>query len=433
MRNLIKNGRRVAIVYGLRTPFVRSGTLFRNLSAIDLGRIATVELLNHTEIDPKEIDEVVFGTVVFSPQAPNLGREVALGSGIPPSIPAYTVTRACASANQAITNAADSIMSGNADVAIAGGAESLSDIPVLFSKGFRTILYNSHREKNFMQKVKPFLGLHLRDLAPEALGLVEPSTGLTMGESAEKMARENHISREDQDAFAYRSHNLAHKATENGRLKEEIIRTLVPPDFSIVATADNGIRKDTSIEALSKLSPVFDRRYGTVTAGNSSPLTDGASVLLLMSEEKAKALGYEPLGYIRSYAYAALSPDDQLLMGPAYATPIALERAGLSFGEIDLIEMHEAFAAQALSNIQAFASKKFAEEKLGRGSPIGEINMDKFNVSGGSIAIGHPFGATGGRLTITALNELRRRDRNFGLITACAAGALGVTMVVERE
>ncbi|MGE5445385.1 MAG: acetyl-CoA C-acyltransferase FadI [Ignavibacteriales bacterium] len=433
MRNLIKNGRRVAIVYGLRTPFVRSGTLFRNLSAIDLGRIAMVELLNHTEIDPKEIDEVIFGTVVFSPQAPNLGREVALGSGIPPSIPAYTVTRACASANQAITNAADSIMSGNADVAIAGGAESLSDIPVLFSKGFRTILYNSHREKNFMQKVKPFLGLHLRDLAPEALGLVEPSTGLTMGESAEKMARENHISREDQDAFAYRSHNLAHKATENGRLKEEIIRTLVPPDFSIVATADNGIRKDTSIEALSKLSPVFDRRYGTVTAGNSSPLTDGASVLLLMSEEKAKALGYEPLGYIRSYAYAALSPDDQLLMGPAYATPIALERAGLSFGEIDLIEMHEAFAAQALSNIQAFASKKFAEEKLGRGSPIGEINMDKFNVSGGSIAIGHPFGATGGRLTITALNELRRRDRNFGLITACAAGALGVTMVVERE
>lgn len=430
---MVKNGRRVAIVYGLRTPFVRAGTLFRNLSALDLGKIATVELLNRTEIDPKEIDEVIFGTVVFSPQAPNLGREVALGAGIPPSIPAYTVTRACASANQAITNAADSIMSGNADVVIAGGAESLSDIPVLFSKGFRTILYNSYRGKNFIQKVKPFLGLHLRDLSPEALGLVEPSTGLTMGESAEKMARENHISREDQDAFAYRSHRLAYKATEDGRLKEEIIRTLVPPDFSIVAATDNGIRKDTSIEALSKLSPVFDRRYGTVTAGNSSPLTDGASALLLMSEEKAKALGYNPLGYIRSYAYAALSPDDQLLMGPAYATPIALERAGLSLGDIDIIEMHEAFASQVLSNIYAFASKRFAEEKLGRSSPIGEIDMEKFNVSGGSIAIGHPFGATGGRLTITALNELRRRDRNFGLITACAAGALGVTMVVERE
>ena len=433
MRNSVKNGRRVAIVYGLRTPFVRSGTLFRNLSAIDLGRIVTVELLNHTEIDPKEIDEVIFGTVVFSPQAPNLGREIALGAGIPYSTPAYTVTRACASANQAITNAADSIMSGNADVAIAGGAESLSDIPVLFSKGFRMVLYNSYRGKNFIQKTKPFLDLHLRDLAPEVLGLVEPSTGLTMGESAEKMAKENRISREDQDAFAYRSHKLAHKATEDGRLKEEIIRTLVPPDFSTVVAADNGIRKDTSIEALSKLSPVFDRKYGTVTAGNSSPLTDGASVLLLMAEEKAKALGYEPLGYIRSYAYAALSPDDQLLMGPAYATPIALDRAGLSFSDIDLIEMHEAFAAQALSNIQAFASKKFAEEKLGRSSPIGEIDIDKFNVSGGSIAIGHPFGATGGRLTITALNELRRQNRKFGLITACAAGALGITMVVERE
>ena len=433
MRNSVKNGRRVAIVYGLRTPFVRSGTLFRNLSAIDLGRIATVELLNHTEIDPKEIDEVVFGTVVFFPQAPNLGREIALGAGIPSSTPAYTVTRACASANQAITNAVDNITSGNADVAIAGGAESLSDIPVLFSKGFRTILYNSYRGKNLVQKIKPFLGLHLRDLVPEVLALVEPSTGLTMGQSAEKMARENRISRKDQDAYAYRSHKLAYKATEDGRLKEEIIHALVPPDYSIVVAADNGIRNDASIDALSKLSPVFDRKYGTVTAGNSSSLTDGASVLLLMVEERAKALGYKPLGYVRSYAYAALSPDDQLLMGPAYSTPIALERAGLSFGDIDLIEMHEAFAAQALSNIQAFASKKFAEEKLGRSSPIGEIDMDKFNVSGGSIAIGHPFGATGGRLTITALNELRRRDRNFGLITVCAAGALGVTMVVERE
>jgi len=433
VRISVKNGRRVAIVYGLRTPFVRSGTLFRNLSALDLGKIATVELLNRTEIDPKEIDEVIFGTVVFSPPTPNLGREIALGVGIPSSTPAYTVTRACASANQAITNAADSIMSGNADVVVAGGTESLSDIPVLFSKRFRTVLYNSYKGKNFVQKAKPFLGLRLRDLAPEIMRLVEPSTGLTMGESAEKMARENHISREDQDAFAYRSHRLAHRATEDGRFKEEIIRILVPPDFSTVVAADNGIRKDTNIEAISKLSPVFDRRYGTVTAGNSSPLMDGASVLLLMSEKKAKALGYEPLGYIRSYAYAALSPDDQLLMGPTYATPIALERAGLSFSDIDLIEMHEAFAAQVLSNIQAFGSKKFAEEKLGRSNPIGEIDMDKFNVSGGSIAIGHPFGATGGRLTIRALNELRRRGRNFGLITVCAAGALGVTMVVERE
>ncbi len=433
LRNLAKKGRRVAIVYGLRTPFARSGTLFKDLSALDLGKIATIELINRTEIDPKEIGEVIFGTAVFSPKAPNLGREIALGAGIPSSTPAYTVAMACASANQAITNAADSIMSGNVDVAVAGGAESLSDIPLLFSKRLRTIFYNSYKGKNLIQKIKPFLGLHFSDLAPDVLALAEPSTGLTMGESAEKMARENQINREDQDAFAYRSHKLAHKATDNGKLTEEIICTLVPPDFSTVVTYDNGIRKDTSIEALSKLHPVFDKKYGTVTAGNSSPLTDGASALLLMAEEKANALGYKPLGYIRSYAYAALSPDDQLLMGPAYATPIALDRAGLYLKDIDLTEMHEAFAAQVLSNIQAFASKKFAQEKLGRSEPIGEIVMDKFNVLGGSIAIGHPFGATGGRLTITMLNELRRRGGNFGLITVCAAGALGVAMVIERE
>jgi len=397
MRKLGNNGRRVAIVYGVRTPFIKSGMLFKNLSSQELGRIATVELINRIEIDPKEIDEVIFGTVIPSPKAPNLAREISLGAGIPSSVPAYTVTRACASANQAITNAAESIMSGNNDVVVAGGAESLSDMPVLFSKRFRTFLYDSYKGKNLIQRIKPFINLRLRDLAPDIPALAEPSTGLKMGESAEKMARENHISREDQDAFAYRSHMLAHKATEDGVLKKEIIHTLIPPDFSTVANFDNGIRGDTSIEALSKLRPVFDRKYGTVTAGNSSPLTDGASSLILMAEEKAKSLGYEPLGYIRSYAYT------------------------------------EAFAAQALSNIRAFASKKFAQEKLGRSEPIGEIDMDRFNVYGGSIAIGHPFGATGGRLTITMLNELRRRGGNFGLITVCAAGALGMAMVVERE
>jgi acetyl-CoA acyltransferase len=433
MKDLVKNGRRVAIVYGLRTPFVKAGTLFKNLSPLDLGKIATVELINRTEIDPKEIDGVIFGTVIPSVKTPNLARDIALSAGIPTSTPAYTVTSACASANQAITSAAESIMSRNCDVVVAGGVESISDFPVLFSKRFRTILFESHKGKSLFEKIKPFLSLRLRDLAPDIPAIAEPSTGLTMGESAEKMARENGISREDQDALAYRSHKLAYKATEDGRLTEEIINILIPPDFSAVVTSDNGIRKDTSIEALSKLPPVFDKRYGTITAGNSSPLTDGASVLLLMAEEKAKALGYTPLGYIRSYAYAALSPHDQLLMGPAYSTPIALDRAGLTLKDIDLIEMHEAFAAQVLSNIQAFASRRFAEEKLGRSKPVGEIDMDRFNVLGGSIAIGHPFGATGGRLTITILNELRRRDGNFGLVTACAAGALGVSVILERE
>jgi len=433
MKGHLRNGRRVAIVYGLRTPFMKAGTFFKNLSSLDLGKIATVELINRSEVDPREIDEVIFGTVIPSVKTPNLARDIALGAGVPTSTPAYTVTRACASANQAITNAAESIMSGNSDVVVAGGVESISDFPVLFSKRFRTTLLDSHRGKNLMQRIKPFLTLRFRDLAPDIPAIAEPYTGLTMGESAEKMARENRISRDAQDALAYRSHKLAWQATEDGRLAQEIIPTLIPPDFSTAVTSDNGIRKDTSIEALSNLPPVFDKKYGTVTAGNSSPLTDGASVLLLMAEEKAKSLGYEPLGYIRSYAYAALSPDDQLLMGPVYSTPIALDRAGLTLRDIDLIEIHEAFAAQVLSNIQALASKRFAEEKLGRSEPVGEIDMERFNVMGGSIAIGHPFGATGGRVTITILNELRRRGGNFGLVSVCAAGALGVSMVLERE
>lgn len=433
MKNLAQNGRRVAIVYGLRTPFIKSGTLFKNLSSLDLGKIATVELINRTEIDPKEIEEVIFGAVIPTVKTPNLARDIALCSGISTSTPAYTVSRACASANQAITNAAESIICGNCDTVVAGGVESISDFPTLFSKGFRAGLYESYKGKNLIQKIKPFLSLRFRDLAPDVPAIAELSTGLTMGESAEKMARENHISREEQDALAYRSHKLAYEATEDGRLGEEIIHTLIPPDFSTVVTFDNGIRKETSIESLSKLAPVFDKKYGTITAGNSSPLTDGASALLLMTEEKAKALGYKPLGYIRSYAHAALSPEDQLLMGPAYSTPLALDRAGLIMKDIDLLEIHEAFAAQVLSNIQALASKRFAEEKLGRSEPVGEIDMEKFNVMGGSIAIGHPFGATGGRVTITILNELKRRDGNFGLVSVCAAGGIGVSMVLERE
>jgi acetyl-CoA acyltransferase len=433
LKNLIKNGRRVAIVYGLRTPFIKSGTLFKNLSSLDLGKIAAVELINRTEIDPEEIDEVIFGTVIPTVKTSNLAREIALGSGIPTSTPAYTVTRACASANQAITNAAESILSGSCDTVVAGGVESISDFPALFSKRFRASLYDSYKGKNLIQKIKPFLALRFRDLAPDVPAIAELSTGLTMGESAEKMAKENHITREEQDALAYRSHKLAFEATEHGRLGEEIIPTFIPPDFSTIVASDNAIRQETSIESLSKLAPVFDKKYGTITAGNSSPLTDGASVLLLMTEEKAKALGYEPLGYIRSYAYAALSPEDQLLMGPAYSTPLALDRAGLTLKDIDLMELHEAFAAQVLSNIQALSSRRFAEEKLGRSGPVGEVDMEKFNVMGGSIAIGHPFGATGGRVTITILNELKRRSGNFGLVSVCAAGAMGVSMVLERE
>jgi acetyl-CoA acyltransferase len=251
-----------------------------------------------------------------------------------------------------------------------------------------------------------------------------------MGQSAERMAQQNGISREAQDRWALRSHQLAAAATADGRLTAEMAPVFVD---GVAITQDNGIRADTSLEKLSQLKPVFDRKYGTVTAGNASPLTDGASAVLLMSEEKAKELGYEPLGYIRSYAYAALDPGDQLLQGPVFAAPVALERAGLSMKDIDLMDMHEAFAAQVLSNLQWLDSETIARERLGLSKPVGHPDEDRINVLGGSIAIGHPFGATGGRITITLLQELKRRGEEFGLITVCAAGGMGFAMVVERE
>ena len=426
-------GRRVAIVEGGRTPFAKSGTAFKGLSAVELGKIAVSELIARSEIDPGEIDHVVFGTVVQSVQEPNIAREVTLGSGIPPTVPSVTVARACASSNQAITSAAEHIALGMADVAVAGGAESLTDIPILFSPKMREAMVRASKAKSVPERIRAFASVRPAHLAPITPAIAEPTTGETMGESAEKMARQNGISREEQDRWALRSHQLAWAATEDGRLTREIVPTLLPPDYDEVLAYDNGIRADTSLEKLSELKPVFDRRYGTLTAGNSSPLTDGASAVLLMAEEKARALGYEPLGFIRSYAYAALSPADQLLQGPVYAAPIALGRAGLSMQDIDLLEIHEAFAAQVLSNLQWFQSDKIARERLGRDKAIGIPPEERINVMGGSIAIGHPFGATGGRITVTLLNEMKRRGSQFGMISVCAAGAMGFVMVVERE
>lgn len=427
------NGRRVAIVDGCRTPFAKSGTAFRDMSAVELGKISVRELIARTDLDPKEIDHVVYGTVVQSVQEPNIAREVTLGAGIPPSVPSFTVARACASSNQAITSGAEQIMMGHADVVVAGGAESLTDIPILFSPKMREALVRASKAKSLGDRIRAFASVRPAHLAPITPAIAEPTTGETMGESAEKMAKLNGISREEQDRWALRSHQLAAAATADGRLTREIVTTYIPPNYDEVLAQDNGIRADTSYEKLSTLKPVFDRKFGTVTAGNASPLTDGASAVLLMSEEKAKALGYEPLGYIRSYAYAALAPDDQLLQGPVYAAPIALERAGLSMKEIDLLDIHEAFAAQVLSNLQWFDSDRIARERLGRDKAIGIPSDDRINVMGGSIAIGHPFGATGGRITVTLLNELKRRGEQFGMISVCAAGALGFVMVVETE
>ncbi len=426
-------GRRVAIVTGVRTPFAKSGTVFKDMTAIQLGVIAVRELLNRADVAPSEVDQLVYGTVIPSVVAPNIAREVTLGSGLPPSVPAFSVTRACASANQAITSAAETIALGYADAIVAGGAEVLSDIPILVGKRLSKALVAASKAKSLGARVGAFTVLRPRDLAPITPAIAEFSTGESMGQSAERMAKENHISRQAQDEWALRSHTRAAAGTADGRLTAEIVPTFVPPDYSETVTSDNGIRADTSLEKLAQLRPVFDRKYGTVTAGNASPLTDGASAVLLMSEEKAKALGYEPLGYIRSWAYAALSPADQLLQGPAYAAPTALDRAGVSMKDIELMEMHEAFAAQVLSNLQALDSDAFAREKLHRPQKTGIPDVERINVMGGSIAIGHPFGATGGRLTVTLLQELKRRGQNLGLITVCAAGAMGFAMVVERE
>lgn len=427
------SGRRVAIVDGCRTPFCKSGTDFKDMTAIQLGTIAVRELVSRAGLDAREVDELVYGTVVPSVTEPNIAREVTLRSGLRPETPAFTVARACASANQAITSAAEPIARGYADVVVAGGAESLSDIPILVSKGLRNRLVAASKAKTLGQRVKAFAGFRPKELVPTTPAIAEPTTGETMGESAERMAKENAIPREEQDRWALRSHQKAHEGTEDGRLTEEIVPVYVPPDYDDVVTRDNGIRTDTSLEKLAALRPVFDRKYGSVTAGNSSPLTDGASAVLLMSEDKADALGIEPLGFIRSWAYSALSPADQLLQGPAYAAPVALDRAGISMADIELWEMHEAFAAQVLSNLQALDSDTFAREELGRSGKVGLIDEELINVMGGSIAVGHPFGATGGRLTVTLLNEMRRRGLGMGLITVCAAGAMGFAMVVERE
>ncbi|MEM7583840.1 MAG: acetyl-CoA C-acyltransferase FadI [Acidobacteriota bacterium] len=432
-KQALKSSRgRIAIVDGCRTPFVKAGAEFAEMDVVDLASVPVAELLNRNEIDPREIDLSVFGVVVPALYAPNLGREVILRLKLPRTITGITVNLACASSNRAITAGAEAILAGQAEVVLAGGAESLSTVPITYSRKASQRFIDLSRAKTLPKKAAILGQLRPKDLAPVAPAIAEYTTGQTMGQSCEKMAKENAISRRAQDEIALHSHVCAADATAEGRFAEQIVPTFSQPGYGEAVTEDTGIRSDSSLDALGKLKPVFDRSYGTLTAGNSSPLTDGASAVLLMSEKKAQELGYEPLGYIRSYAYAALDPATQLLQGPAYAAPQALDRAGLKLSDMGLVEMHEAFAAQILSNMKAFASKKFASDELGRSKPLGEIDLDRFNVNGGSISIGHPFGATGARVTMQLLNELKRRDLEFGLMTVCAAGGSGFSMVVER-
>jgi len=425
-------GRRTAVIGGVRTPFLKSGTLFEKMTAADLGAVAVKELVARTDLDPQTIDELIYGAVIPSVSRPNIAREVLFDAHLPDRIPASSVVMACATSNRAITDAAERIALNLADVVIAGGAECLSDVPILFSRDFARRLVRLSKAKTAAQKAKVFAGFRPGELAPVAPAIAEYTTGLSMGESAEKMAKENHISRAAQDELALGSHLKAAAGWDRGILAPEVVPVPVAPKFEEMATVDNIIRRDTTLAALAKLPPVFDRKFGTVTAGNSSPLTDGASAVLLMSEDRARAEGRKALAFIRSWAYSALDPGDQLLQGPAYAAPRALDRAGLKLSDMGRVEMHEAFAAQVLSNLQAFASKEFAREKLGRDQPVGEVDPEILNLYGGSIAIGHPFAATGARLVTTLSHELARSGEQFGLLTVCAAGGLGHAMVLER-
>lgn len=424
-------GRRVVVVDGCRTPFVRSQTAFQDLSSYELGRLALAGLLNRGSVAAHDLDLVVMGTVLADPATSNLAREVALAAGVPKTCPAHTVSAACASSNVAVTTAVHAIAAGAAEVAIAGGAELLSDPPIRVSRAVRKRLVAATKARGVADYVKLLAGLQPNDLLPEKPAIAEYSTGLTMGETAERLAKRLEISREAQDEYAARSHQSAAAATSSGLLTDEIVPVFPPPKYDPIIV-DNGIRGDTSLEKLAGLPPAFDRRFGTVSAGNSSFLTDGAAVCLLMSERRARELGVEPLAAIVATASTAGDPLDELLLGPVFAIPQALDRAGIELERVGVVEIHEAFAAQMVACERLLADDAFFRERLGRERAPGAIPRERLNAWGGSLAIGHPFGATGARLLTTCCRRMQHESAEFGVVATCAAGALGSAFVLER-
>jgi acetyl-CoA acyltransferase len=425
------NPRRAVVVRGVRTPFVKAfGQLIR-VDTIGLGVGAVAALLERSGLARKEIDAIVWGGVILPGGAPNVGREIALDLRLPASVEAMTVTRACASGLQAITTAAAAIERGDADVIIAGGSDSTSNaeikLPQKVVHAMAPLAFGKATPADYvgvLGKMWP-----PSEILPQKPKIAERTTGEVMGESADKMARRNEISRQSQDEFAVRSHHRAAAAISSGRFDDEVA-PIDSPDGKV--HADNLVRADTSVEKLAKLKPVFASDGGTVTAGNASPLTDGAAAVILMSEEKARALGFTPLAALKSWAYVGVDPADQLLMGPAIAMPKALDKAGLSLAEIDLVDIHEAFAAQVLSVLKMLGSTAFAQSRLGREAAVGEVDPARLNVHGGSIALGHPFGATGARMVTTMANELHKTGKQTALLGICAAGGLGAAAILER-
>ena len=422
---------KVVVIDGSRTPFLRSGTDYMDLMSYQLGGFAIKGLLNKTGIEASQVDSVIMGNVISNVKTPNVAREAALAASISNTTPCRTVSQACISANRAISDGCLEIMTGQSDIVIAGGIDHTSDSPILFPRKMRKKLFKAQKLKTMGDNVKFVTSLRLSDFVPERPAVAEYSTDRVMGQDCDIMAARFQVSREDQDKYAVRSHQLAAKAHEDGHLPAEIVDVHLPPKFKNI-DKDNGVRGDSTLEKVVRLRPAFDKKYGTLTAANSSFLTDGASAVLLMSEDKAKELGLKPKVEVVDFAFTGQSLDDELLLGPAYATSKLLKKQDLTLDDLDVIEFHEAFAGQILSNIRALASDEFAKENLGRDKALGDIPMEKFNLWGGSLSIGHPFGATGGRLVTTTANRLIKEKGKLGLLAACAAGAHGHAMLLKR-
>lgn len=425
--------KKIAVVEGVRTPFIKAWTLFDEVPAQKLGAVCVTELLQRTEIDPRLVDEVIIGCVGQPIDAANVARVISLYAGIPKDKKAYTVNRNCASGFEAVTSGVEKILAGQNEIVIAGGAESMSNAPLVFSKESAGLFMKLSKAKSLVQKLQVMSQFRPKHFAPNAAlqsALTDPVCGLNMGQTAEVLAKKFGISRERQDAFALASNQKVIASRE--KLREEMMTVFLPPKYDKFAQDDNGARENQTMEMLAKLKPVFDRRSGTVTAGNSSQITDGACALLLMPEEKAKAMGYEILGTIAAYDYAGLEPSEMGL-GPAFAIRKVLKRAGLTLKDIQLFEINEAFAVQVLACLDAMACKKFSEEHFGDSQPVGELDPSLLNVNGGGIALGHPVGVSGARLILTCLKEMKRRSLSRGLVSLCIGGGQGGAVLLERK
>ncbi|XP_065890708.1 trifunctional enzyme subunit beta, mitochondrial-like [Dysidea avara] len=421
--------RNVVLIDGVRTPFLMAGTDYKNLMAHDLARMALQGIAQRTGIDKSIVDHVVMGTVIQEVRTSNIAREAMLSAGYSDRIPCHTVTMACISSNVAMTTAACQLLSGQSDVVIAGGVDFMSDVPIRVSRGMRKKLLEMNKAKTLWQRLGLLAGIGFKNISLELPAVSEFSTNETMGHSGDRLAAAFEISRQEQDDYARRSHQLAHDAFQNGYL-DDILSITVPGKLTMVKS-DNGVRVSTE-KQMAKLRPAFIRPHGTITAANASYLTDGASATLLMTEAKAKELGLKPKAYIRDFTYTSVDPKDQLLLGPAYVTPLILEKAKLKLSDIDVFEYHEAFAGQILANLKAMDSATFCQRQMGRKEKVGAIPIEKLNTWGGSLSIGHPFGATGCRLVTTAANRLIKENGKYALVAACAAGGQGSGIIVER-